>query len=340
MTAKTFTPTYELLCCPTCLLPKESCCCQKQVSEELEGKIIMPSFNPHWMVHTRRSTWDDDPENRLKSEACMKRQNRELKAKASSPEDFNEELKIKKRRGDNAFPLTEKIIEDEKPTHKFPKRFYHEGRNGLTYPKRHHTECCGTSCPSKTSGYCLYQKMFEYCSARRSELDQISFARDGRRCRHFCHKCCLTKRLAFEPLCREEDYGQYRMCGYIPQNGGLPLVTGYFGRRGLGYEDEYELVFNQKEGEIQYFEEAFRFLPEPDEDCVQMYESKITQKPTPLSFKESLSIPPPLPSPSPPLSPSLYGALPPLRNTSARTVPSEKSPNVKPSLCVSSCIIC
>ena len=134
----------------------------------------------------------------------LKYQNEELKNKASSPEDFDAELKIKKQRGDDV--KYEKIIEDEKPTHKFPKRFYHEGRNGLTYPKRHHTECCGTSCPSKTSGYCLYQKMFEYCSARRRELDQISFARDDRRCRHFCHKCCLTKRLAFEPLCREEDY--------------------------------------------------------------------------------------------------------------------------------------
>ena len=292
MTAKTFTPTYELLCCPTCLLPKESCCCQKQVSEELEGKIIMPSFNPHWMVHTRRSTWNDNPENHYVSEMTLKYQNEELKNKASSPEDFDAELKMKKKRGDDV--KYEKIIEDEKPTHKFPKRFYHEGRNGLTYPKRHHTECCGTSCPSKTSGYCLYQKMFGYCSARRSELDQISFARDGRRCRHFCHKCCLTKRLAFEPLCREEDYGQYRMCGYIPQNGGLPLVTGYFGRRGLGYEDESELVFNHGEGKIQHFEEAFIFLPEPEEDCVQMFESKITQKPISPSEKSQSPPMPPL----------------------------------------------
>jgi hypothetical protein len=84
------------------------------------------------------------------------------------------------------------------------------------------------------------------------------------------------------------------MCGYIPQNGGLPLVTGYFGRRGLGYEDESELVFNHGEGKIQHFEEAFIFLPEPEEDCVQMFESKITQKPISPSEKSQSPPMPPL----------------------------------------------
>ena len=342
MTAKTFTPTYELLCCPTCLLPKERCCCQKQVSEELEGKIILPSFNPHWMVHTERSTWNDNPENHYVSEATLECQNEELKKKASSPEDFEAELKRKKRRGDDV--KWEEIREVKKPTHRFPKFLYHEGRTGVTYSKRHHTDCCGTDCPSKTSGYCLYQKMFGYCSARRDALDEKELREHGRRCRHACNHCCLTKRLAFEPLCREEDYGQYRGCGYIPQNGGLPIVTAYFGRQGLGYEGDSELVFNQEEGRIQSFDEAFSSFPEPEEDSVHMCETKIT------FIKKEIA---------PSLPPReqkqiIKNHKPPLLYTSARTVPLSYpagssirhigqipiSKPIKSYPWVSSCIIC
>ena len=269
--------------------------CEQQ---SLKGKITLPSFNPHWMVHTRRSTWDDSPDNRRISEACMKRQNRELKDKTSSPEEFEEELKIKKHREDAAFPLAEKIIEDDKPTHKFPKWLYHEGRTGLTYPKKHHTDSCGISCVSKTSGYCLYQKMFGYCRARRSELDKKTLIEHGHMCRHTCNKCRLTRELAFEPICREEDYGQYRCCGYIPQNGRLPIVTAYFGRRGLGYEGDTELVFNHEEGAILNSEEVFPCLPDPEPDCVQLNEIKF--KPHPPSF---------------------LNVKPPLQRTSFRTVP-------------------
>ena len=304
------------------------------LSDDLKGKITLPSYNPHWMVHTKRSTWDDDPENHRVSEACMKRQNRELKDKASSPEDFDEELKIKKRRGNDAFPLAEKIIEVDKPTHKFPKWLYHEGRTGLTYPKKHHTDSCGISCVSKTSGYCLYQKMFGYCSARRSELDKKALRDHGHMGRHTCNKCRLTRDLAFEPICREEDYGQYRCCGYIPQNGRLPIVTAYFGRRGLGYEGDSELIFNQEEGRIQPFEEPFSSLPEPDEDSVQLCETKITPNPSnstkklqPPPIKKSQ--PPPIKKSQPPPEPinpilviKMYRKpLLPLLHTSARTVP-------------------
>tara|TARA_A100001015_G_scaffold110651_1_gene122824 strand:- start:22 stop:606 length:585 start_codon:yes stop_codon:yes gene_type:complete len=165
--------------------------------------------------------------------------------------------------------------------------------------------------------------MFEICSARRDALDEKELRDYGRRCRHACDHCCLTKRLASEPLCREEDYGQYRMCGYIPQNGGLPLVTGYFGRRGLGYEDESELFYNPEEGKIQYSEEVFNFLPEPEEDCVQMFESKITHKPTPPPIEKSPPIPPLEPEPikihkAPNANVWPYA---PLTYTSARTVP-------------------
>ena len=132
--------------------------------------------------------------------------------------------------------------------------------------------------------------MFEYCSARRDALDEKELREYGRRCRHACDHCCLTKRLAFEPLCREEDYGQYRMCGYIPQNGGLPPVTAYFGRCGLGYEGDSELVYNPEEGAIQCAEEVFPSLPEPESDCAHMSDIKVTSSPQ----HSSLNVKPPL----------------------------------------------
>lgn len=326
-----------------------------QVFDDLKGKITLPSLNPHWAVHTERSTWNDDPENHWITQATLERQYEELKDKASSPEDFDEELKIKKRRGDDV--KWEKIREVEKPTHRFPKWLYHEGRTGVTFPKKHHTDCCGTHCPSKTSGYCLYQKMFGYCSARRDALDEKELREHGRRCRHACNHCCLTKRLASEPICREEDYGQYRGCGYVPQNGGLPIVTAYFGRRGLGYEGDSELVFNQEEGRIQPFEEAFSDIPEPEEDCVQMCETNISpiKKETASETAPPInkSQPPPIKkSQIPPLSMNIHKPMPPLLCTSARTVPLTTgyairhisqipiSKPIKSFPSVSSCIIC
>ena len=68
----------------------------EQVYDDLKGKITLPSLNPHWAVHTERSTWNDDPENHWITQATLERQYEELKDKASSPEDFDEELKIKK----------------------------------------------------------------------------------------------------------------------------------------------------------------------------------------------------------------------------------------------------
>ena len=154
------------------------------------------------------------------------------------------------------------------------------------------------------------------------------------------------------------------MCGHKPQNGGLPLVTGYFGRSGLGYEGDSELLLNSEEGSIQYSEDVFSSLPEPEEDCVHMFESKITHKSSPPSKKsqplEPLEliikmIKPPLPLRPAPVVTCLccctQAMILPLQNTSARTVPLTGGgairfpcqiprPSVKSPQPISSCIIC
>ncbi len=248
----TFKPTYKLLCCSTCYKPKNRCqCSKKDKPKGLKGKITLPSFAPHWAVHTTPWTGfpDDTPRDIERRASCLARQNKELLAQAPSAEQFEEQQRYKKRRAQevNWTP----IVEVFKPTHNFPLDLYYNGKTGIKYPKRHHTDSCGIHCPSKTSGYCLYKKMFKICEKQRDSPEYRKKLKISPDVWLRCDKCNSQKHLAFEPLFREEDYGQYRSCGYLPQNGGFPLQTGYFGGCGLGYELTPELVFNHQEGVIQ-----------------------------------------------------------------------------------------